>query len=442
MIREKFLALAGQYAMLPAGCRVLCACSGGADSTALLHLLCSTPHVTVVCAHFNHRLRGTESDRDEAFVRSMCETLGVDCVCGGEDVAAAAAARGAGIEETARALRYAFLEETAAKCGCDRIATAHHAEDNAETVLMNLVRGSGLRGLCGIPPVRDGVIRPLLNATREEILAYLKENGLSYVDDSTNELDDCARNRIRHRVLPLLAEENSAAAEHICAAAELLRRDEEYLSACAECFIDEQCSDGVLPIPGFPELPEPVGARVLRAALGQLSRSHVETVYALCRSAAAHGAADLPGRRVEKDRDRLLLTPQAVNGIARREVREGETSLPEAGFVITRRAPALSEEIHNSFNTFFFKSDSIRGMICVASRGAGDSVRLLGRGCTRPLKKLFQEAGLPLEARARTPVLYDDDGVIAVCGFGIAERCAAAPGDEAVCIEIREIQKM
>ena len=199
MIREKFLALAGQYAMLPAGCRVLCACSGGADSTALLHLLCSMPRVTVVCAHFNHRLRGAESDRDEAFVRSMCERLGVDCVCGGEDVAAAAAARGAGIEETARALRYAFLEETAVKCGCDRIATAHHAEDNAETVLMNLVRGSGLRGLCGIPPVRDGVIRPLLNATRKEILEYLAENGLSYVDDSTNELDDCARNRIRHR---------------------------------------------------------------------------------------------------------------------------------------------------------------------------------------------------------------------------------------------------
>ncbi len=441
MIREKFSAICEEYAMLPPGTRVLCACSGGADSTALLHLLCNTPELTVACAHFNHRLRGAESDRDEAFVRALCDGLGVECICGAADVADFAAAQRIGVEQAAREKRYAFLEETAREHGFDRIATAHHAEDNAETVLMNLIRGSGTRGLSGIPPVRGRIVRPLLNVTRAEILSYLKENGLSYVEDGTNDADDCVRNRIRHRVLPLLTEENAAAVEHICAAAERLRRDEEYLSGCAEHFIETNMRDGALPIPVFLSLPPSVGARVLRLTLGQLSETHVEAVYALCRSAAVHGAADLPSRRIIKDRDLLLLDQTPAAAIRRREIPEGETLLPEAGLRVIRRHVRPSEEIHNSFNTFFFKNDSIRGMMFVASRSPGDSVRLSGRGCTKTLKRLFAETKMPLYERIRTPVLYDDVGVIAVYGFGAAERCAAAEGDSAVCVEIREIQK-
>ena len=441
MIRETVLQFSEENAMLPPGSRVLCACSGGADSTALLHLLLTAkiPGLTVACAHFNHRLRGAESDRDEAFVRALCSRLGVTCFCGNGDVAAYAAQRHMGIEAAARELRYAFLEETARTHGFDRIATAHHAEDNAETVLLNLVRGSGLRGLTGIPPVRGSIIRPLLPVTRGEILAYLEENGLSHVDDATNARDDCTRNRIRHRVLPLLAEENAAAVEHICAAAELLRRDEEYLSACAAHFIETSLRDGALPVPEFLELPESVGARVLRQALGQLSRGHIDAVYALCRGAQARVALDLPGRSIRRERDRLLLEETAAAPLERREVPEGETLLPEAGLLIRRRRAGKNEEIHNSFNTFFFQCDSIRGKIFVASRSPGDSIRLSGRGCTKSLKKLFSEAKLSPEERTRTPVLYDAAGVIAVCGFGIAERCAARQGDEAICIEIRKL---
>ena len=441
MISQKFNELVEQYAMLPPGSRVLCACSGGADSTALLHLLHQNADLYVVCAHFNHRLRGAESDRDEAFVRAMCEKLGVECICGSDDVAAYAADRHMGIEQAARELRYAFLERTAASCGYDRIATAHHAEDNAETVLLNLTRGSGLRGLSGIPPVRGNIIRPLLSATRGEILDYLAENGISFVEDSSNDRDDCARNRIRHRVLPLLQEENPAAVEHICAASALARRDEEYLNACAEHFIEKYFKDGALYAPEFLALSESVGTRVLRLTLGQLSASHIAAVYALCRSGNAHGAVGLPGRRIRLERDRLLLSDAGVARIERRPVPEGETRLEEQRLVIRRYHVGKYEEIHNSFNTFFFQCGSIRDMICVASRAPGDSVRLLGRGCTKTLKKLFSEAKLPLEERERTPVLYDASGVIAVYGFGVAERCAAREGDEAICIEIREIKE-
>lgn len=439
MIAEKFKAYAEEYGMLPAGSRVLCACSGGPDSTALLLLLCATPDLTVGCAHFNHRLRGAESDRDEDFVRALCAKLGVACFCGGGDVAAYEAQNHMGTEAAAREMRYAFLEKTATAHGFDRIATAHHAEDNAETILLNLTRGSGLRGLCGIPPVRGRIVRPLLTATRAEILQYLAEQGQSYVEDGTNELDDCARNRIRHRVLPLLMQENTAAAEHISAAAELLRRDEEYLSGCAQRFLTENLKDGALPVGAFLALPESIAARVVSTALGPLSRTHIEAVYALCRNPQAHAAADLPGRRIEKDGDRLLLDAPCMPQPFRCEVPPGETLLPQLGLRILRRRAAPDEEIHNSFTTFFFHCDSIRGMIFVASRGEGERVRLAGRGCTKTLKKLFSEAHMPLHERARTPVLYDDDGVIAVCGFGVAERCAAKPGEAAECIEIREM---
>ena len=440
MIREKFIAYSEKYDMLPEESRVLCACSGGADSTALLHLLCATPSLTVACAHFNHRLRGAESDRDEAFVRALCGRLGIDCYCGREDVAAYAARKRIGLEQAAREMRYSFLEKTAEAHGFDRIATAHHAEDNAETVLLNLARGCAMRGLCGIPPVRGRIVRPLLTVTRDEIVQYLRENGLSFVEDGTNALDDCARNRIRHKVLPLLEKENPAAAEHICAAAELLRRDEEYLSSCAESFIETQPNAGSLQIGRFLELPEPVGTRVLRLALGQVSGAHIAAVFALCRSKEPHAYADLPGRRLEKDGDRLLFHARSVSTIGRRMIPEGETFLQEAGLRIIRRRVRPGEEIHNSFNTFFFQYDLIRGMIFVASRQPGDSIRLLGRGCTKTLKKLFSEAEIPIADRSMIPVFSDSDGVIAVAGFGVSERCAAKTAENAVCIEIKTME--
>ena len=428
---------AERYAMLPAGTRVLCACSGGADSTALLHLLCHTEGVTVVCAHFNHRLRGAESDRDEAWVRTLCGALGVPCVCESADVALWAETNGMGLEEAARTLRYAFLERAAAERECDRIATAHHAEDNAETILWNLVRGSGTRGLSGIPPVRGKIIRPLLNVTRPEIEAYLRENALSCVDDSSNAADDNPRNRIRHHVLPLLLAENPAALAHISAAAESLREDDAYLSAEADRFIADFLRDGAVPIPELLALPESVGTRVLRALCGPLQRKHVEAVYALCRGGAAHAEIDLPGHKLRKEYTRLSVASAPETADFRQEIAVGETPLPALSMRILRRAAQTYDEIHNSFNTFFFKNDSIRGKMFVGSGRGGEQIRLSGRGCTKTLKKLFQESRTPPALRKATPVLYDDGGVIAVYGFGVAERCAAAPGDMAVRVEIR-----
>ena len=440
MIEEKIRQFAECWGMLPEGAKVLCAVSGGADSVCLLHLLHGMEGVSLVCAHYNHGLRGAESDRDERFVRELCDRLGIPCITGRGDVAAFAAQQGLGIEEAARKLRYAFLEQTAAEQGCGRIATAHNAEDNAETVLLNLVRGSGLKGLCGIPPVRGNIVRPLLTVTRAEILRYLEEHGLDHTEDSSNGSDDYARNRIRHHVLPLLREQNSAAIENIGAAAALLRKDEEYLSAQAEHFIEDTYNkNGALSVSAFLALPQPVGARVLRRLCPGAERTHVDAVYMLCMNRAVHGEADLPGMRVVKDYDGLRFDPEESRPISRQVLEPGQTLLTEGWRVRCSAAEGQNGEIHNSFNTFCFKSESICGRIYFTSRENGDSVRLLGRGCTKTLKKLFAEAGLPLDQRIRTPVLRDDCGVIAVYGFGIAERCAPQPGSGVIQIEIQRI---
>ena len=216
--------------LLPRSGVLLCAVSGGADSVYLLHKLRELAGETgyvLECAHFNHCLRGAESDRDEDFVRGLCEALGIRAHFGRGEVAAFAARMGLGEEDAARRLRYAFLEETADKIGAIAIATAHTADDNAETMLLNLARGAGLRGLCGIPERRGRIIRPMLGVTRREVEEYLAERGITHVEDSSNARDDYARNRIRHRAVPALLSVNPEFAQAAGRAAVLLRRDPE-----------------------------------------------------------------------------------------------------------------------------------------------------------------------------------------------------------------------
>ena len=223
----------------PKGARVLCAVSGGADSMCLLALLRETGACELAAAHFEHGIRGGESLRDCAFVEDYCRAKGIACFVGHADVPRFAREEGIGLEEAARTLRYAFLEKTAAEHGFDWIATAHSADDNAETALFNFARGAGPAGLCGIPPRRGKIIRPLLGLTRAEIEQFLAESGTPHVEDSTNESDSCSRNRIRHAVMPVLREINPALSEAVARTGRLLRRDEDCLDGLAEDFIEK-----------------------------------------------------------------------------------------------------------------------------------------------------------------------------------------------------------
>ena len=206
------------------GDKIVCAVSGGADSMALLwalYLLKEEWDLDLAAAHFNHRLRDEESDRDEAFVRDFCEGYGIPLHVGSGTVIPGKK----GLEAAARDARYAFLSALPGK-----IATAHTADDNAETLLMHLVRGTGLKGLGGIAPRRDNLIRPMLSITRTDVEAFLEEYAVSYITDSSNNGDDFLRNRIRHHVMPLLKEENPRLSQNLSAMALRLRLDEEALS--------------------------------------------------------------------------------------------------------------------------------------------------------------------------------------------------------------------
>ncbi len=220
--------------------------SGGADSVCLLIVLLELKRllgIRLQAVHVNHGLRGAEADRDEAFCRKFCEELGVPFSAANADVRGLAAASGMTEEEAGRNLRYAALQERAAAFAAEGsravIAVAHHADDQAETILLNLLRGSGLKGLGGMRPQRDNIIRPLLGTSRGGIEKYLEDRGIPFVQDSTNFENDHTRNRIRNRILPEMKEEiNERAAEHIASAGELILEADEYLAAEAKAFLD------------------------------------------------------------------------------------------------------------------------------------------------------------------------------------------------------------
>ena len=297
-----------RYDMLPEGSRVLCAVSGGADSMCLLHWLKERREeygFSLLAAHYEHGLRGDESLRDAAFTREQCEMLGIRIVVGKGDVAAFAESQKLGIEDAARTLRYRFLEETADRLACDRIATAHNLNDNAETVLMNLCRGAGTRGLAGIPPVRGRIVRPLLWTSREDIETYLDVHRIPHIEDSSNRSDDYTRNRIRHQIIPLLMEENPSFLSAIGRTAELLREDDACLCREAEAFLREHRKGNSIPSKALLRLEPAVAARVVRTLCGR--GVSMERTLALLRFAEGteRGILEIPGQKIRRQHGQL-----------------------------------------------------------------------------------------------------------------------------------------
>ena len=316
-LTSKFLSASADYRMLQKGDKVLAALSGGADSTALAVLLKEHSEelgISVCAAHLNHCLRGEESDRDEEHVRDFCENFGIPLVAEKIDVAKTAAECGCGIEDAARRIRYGFLERTADSLGCTKIATAHNLNDNAETVIMNLIRGTGLRGLAGIPPVRGRIVRPLLFCTREDIEGFLRERNIDFVTDRTNLDTTYTRNKIRHRIIPLLCEINPLFVENMAEFTKLLRSDADYLDSAVDSVhvgvSDEVCISREL----LAGLPVGIAGRTVKrmyetayrklhgtdaegiaGSSPDLSLKHTMAVIRLAAGGSASGEVHLPG---------------------------------------------------------------------------------------------------------------------------------------------------
>lgn len=440
-MKAEVLAQCRRAGLFAPGERVVCAVSGGADSMAMLWCLRTLQEelsVSVAAAHFNHRLRGRESERDEAFVRAFCEKHGIALTVESADVAGYAAQSGLSTEAAARELRYAFLE----RLPFDKIAVAHTADDNAETVLHHLVRGSGLRGLCGIPPMRGRIVRPLLTVSRETVLDYLRAEGLTWVEDSTNALDDCTRNRLRHNVLPLLKRENPNLLDRITTQSALLREDDRYLDEQAQALLDTAQRDGGWHCPTLCAASDALRRRALRLLVRQglpqdVSASHIAALQALLENPSPSAQISLPGGWIAARRYDLLLlhrgepvtfSPTALN-------LPGETRLVGSGWKIFCE---FSEKNQSTPYHFAVKYDMIpRSILIARPRRSGDSLCLPG-GHIVTLKKLLIDRKIPRSLRDALPVIEADGVILGVAGLGADFRYRPAAGDAALMIHIEK----
>ncbi len=438
---KKIRELCAEYEMIPPNSRVYAAVSGGKDSMCLLTALMELEkelgfHLSV--CHFNHRLRGEESDGDAAFVRAYCRDRNIPYVEGSGDVAGESARRGIGLEEAARNLRYAFFEglEDGAL-----VATAHTADDNAETLLMHLLRGTGPQGMGGIPPVRGRYLRPMLRVTRQEVEAYLEEKRIPRREDSSNALDDALRNRIRHRVIPLLEEMNPRFSENASFAAGLLYEDNRLLEEQAAVFLEKHRRGNRLPVSALRGLDAPLRERALRLMCGpSLEREHVAMLESLLVSESPSSAADLPGLRVRREYGDLVFGGQWRAGESFLPVAltpGGAAEIPRLGLRFRLTELTAGSVVYNSLTDFLFKKSEVYGIVTVRPRAAGDVIKLPGRG-TRTLKKLFIDRKIPLTRRPLLPVIADDRGVLAVVGIGADERAKPDPGEPVYHLQVEE----
>lgn len=419
---------------LSPGSALVCAVSGGADSVALLHLLWGLSKelgFALSAAHFNHCLRGEESDGDEAFVRDLCKQWGIPLAAGRGDAARRARETGESLEEAARALRHGFLS---AQPGI--IATAHNADDQVETVLINLLRGTGLRGLCGMAPQSGRIVRPLLTVTRAEILAYLQKNGLTWREDSSNGVDDALRNRLRHHVIPLLRQENPSLAATVARSSAILRQDEGHLEAETAALLEKAARDGGLDVPILSSAPEALKTRALRQILGgsKPAAVHVAAMEALLQS--THGSSEiaLPGSRLaRREYDLLRIVPAAAAVFSPVTLHPGETAyLPGAALWVSLGEPGILEKDVDFLSTFALNCGMMEKNLQLTIRPRQPGDRLALPGGTRSLKRLMIDRKIPAHMRECLPVADDGRGVAAVYGLDCARDRRAAPGQQAV----------
>ncbi len=442
--RDALLLALWRQGLMEEGSHVLVAVSGGADSMCLLtalHTLAGQKELTLAVAHYHHGLRGEEADRDAAFVEQQSRSLGLPFCLGRGDVAAEAKRRSLGVEETARLLRYQFLEETArqlsAEQGCPwLIATAHNADDNAETILLHLVRGAGLQGLVGIAPKRDNLLRPLLPFTRQEIEAYNERNGVPCLEDSTNADIRYARNYLRHQVMPLLRTLNPNLSQTLGRTASIVERDNEIIERLSVTMdvAMQPAENGIkILVACFDALPDALISRGIQrmyqgvAPDGVLSYEHRAAVIQLARAEHPSGTVDLPdGIRVRREYQWLVM--ERVQEIP--PLQEAALRMPGRiawGDKTLRVTKCRMRKWRNDGMDLYIKAEP--GSLRVRPRRTGDYFRPAGRH-GKTIKKWMIDRSIPREQRDRLPVLVDaEDRPVAVPGIGVAEGYTPTQGE-------------
>ncbi len=422
-----------KYRMFTQGETIVVGVSGGADSVALLHVLLQLKEqwkLNLIVAHVNHSLRGEESDRDQAFVENLCKQWQVPCHVERADILALSRAAGRGVEEFARGFRYAFFQQTVPHPIKGKIATAHTADDNAETVLLNLIRGTGVTGLSGIPPA-GRVIRPLMECSRQMVEEYCKRHNLSFVTDSTNWQDEYRRNRIRHCVIPALKEENPAFLQAVTRMTQANRKDSDFLLKLGKDLLEQSCRENGYDIAVLRQAEDvPLTYAVknwLRLSGLEESAYHLEKIKSLIQK--GYGKCSLNG----------VWEAQVSGGILRKTHPEDKPLDFSYGiqkengvhYVRKEAGPVIitvthGKELHNSVTYNCLDCDTIGTQLVFRNRRAGDAITLPGRP-RKSLKKLLNELKIPVWERSRLLILADENGVLWIEGIGCDIRAEVTP---------------
>ena len=434
-----------EHEMTAPGDAVIVALSGGADSVCLLTVLkqLATPEFLLRAVHVHHGIRGAEADRDEAFAQKLCESLSVPLCVAYCHVPAYAAEHGLSEEEAGRILRYQVLEKEAGKWEQElpagsrvKIALAHHRDDNAETILHHLLRGSGLTGLAGIRPVQGRRIRPLLCVGREEIRAYLEAGHISWCEDSTNQSPDYTRNRIRSQVLPLLKTAvNEQAEEHILQAGQIIGQADAYLRQQAEeiwqeavCGREEDLA--AIPLTAFARQPEILKTYLIRHMLDQLHPGWKD-IGSRHFTAIAELAGKPVGSRLDLPGGLMARTGYETLEIVRKTEREvsvktesgadgeihGCQTVPELHMTVFPRQK--DQEIPKNQYTKWFDYDKIKGTLSVRTRRTGDYL-ILPSGGSKTIARYMIDEKIPKEKREQILLLAEGSHVLWVVGFRIS----------------------
>lgn len=413
--------------------------SGGADSVLLtLFLKKYLKETKLYACHLNHMIRGAEADRDNDFARGFCEANEIPFTEEKVNVSAIAKNEKNSVEECARNIRYDFFDRCRKKISEDLCtakdtviaATAHNADDNLETVIFNLTRGSGTRGLSGISPIRDGwVVRPILSLSSDEIRTYCKVHSIEYVVDSTNESNDYTRNLIRHSISPVLKAINPSVTSSVLGASFLAREDEGYLIDRAHDFLEKNGYEPERKV--FIEAGYPIYARVIKLMFERISDADISRVNitdsAKLIFSQKNGSIDFPdkiklcvGNKVrfvkEENAEINEMTVQPFSF----ELKNGITECPNGPFSVGlfdsyEKMEDETANIYNSLITISLNNDKIKGTLYVRNRINRDHYRINGHH--RKVKKIMNEMKVPVEERDLIPLICDDDGIVWIPGL-------------------------
>ena len=438
---KKIRGTISRYEMINPGDLLVVAVSGGPDSVCLLdilHELMDTLKIKLVVAHYNHGLRQGEDEFETRFVHDLATSMNLPFQT--EKSSLSMEGSTASLEEKARNVRYEFLEKVRDRYHAQKIAVGHNLNDQAETVLMRLLRGSGPPGLSGIPPCRDNtIIRPLIETKREEIESYLKARGLSYATDSSNYETRYLRNKIRLELMPLLMEYQPRLIEHLGQLAFILRGENKYLELQAEDWVARMAEltpngDIFIPVSSFITLPQPVRNRVTRRllkrkkSLRRIDQGHIQSVYKLARGKKPQGMLNLPnGLTVKKIYDRLAFT----EGIERKS-NDFHYLLDGPGtFYLERIDRSISlVEMNGESNlslgnhrwTSYLDADKLQYPLVIRNFRPGDRFVPLGMTGHKKIKDFFMDLKIPSDMRALTPILLSENTPVWICGQRIDER--------------------